>query len=156
MNTRKLSAAFMAAMMFAGAASALQVNAEGTTGILKAETVAISADQLAAQDYQVPVRLYIEENPGFAFMSFGFTYDERLSVVNYKESGVLLETENGAIKGVGDNPDLHLVWAGIMVNADSDTSEPIYCTEDGEYFVVTFQLPEDAKEGDVFEIEMLA
>ena len=156
MNTRKLSAAFMAAMMFAGAASALQVNAEGTTGILKAETVAISADQLAAQDYQVPVRLYIEENPGFAFMSFGFTYDERLSVVNYMESGVLLETENGAIKGVGDNPDLHLVWAGIMVNADSVTSEPIYCTEDGEYFVVTFQLPEDAKEGDVFEIEMLA
>lgn len=156
MYTRKITAALMAAMLFAGAMPAAEVSADEKTGVLKAETVAVTLDQLAAQDYQVPVKLFIEENPGFSFMSFGFTYDERLSVANYRESGVLLETPNGVIKGVGDNPDLHLVWAGIMVNADAVTSEPVYCTDDGEYFLVTFQLPEDAKDGDVFEIEMLA
>lgn len=156
MNTRKITAALMAAMLFAGAIPAATADADEKTGVLKAETVAVTLDQLEAQDYQVPVKLFIEENPGFAFMSFGFSYDERLTVENYMESGVLLETENGVIKGVGDNPDLHLVWAGIMVNADAATSEPVYCRDDGEYFLVTFKVPEDAKEGDVFEIEMLA
>ncbi len=155
MNMKKITAALMSAAIFAGTLPAAQADAELETGTLKAATVAITESELEAQDYMVPVMLSISDNPGFSFMGFGIEYDERLSVVNYQEIGVLKEPAAGVLKGVADNPDLDLMWGGIIVNSDTDTGEPIYCTGNGEFFVVTFEVPKDAKEGDVFEITML-
>ncbi|MBQ8687688.1 MAG: hypothetical protein IJ512_03940 [Ruminococcus sp.] len=157
--TRTLTAIMMAAAMLvpmtgcnSDPESGSQASSASNSVVLQAETVAIPLAQLQENDYKVSVPITITGHSGFTAVNFGILFDERIAPLNGKKSGILTDIE--VLSADALNEDLHFYWTSLLSNPDTITGETPVCQQEGEFWNVTFQLPEDAAAGDVFAVEI--
>ncbi len=132
---RACTAQLTAALILFGGAG-VPVHAADSAVALEIDTVTLTADELAALDYTVPVYVRITENTGFNVAEFGVAADERCTCTSEilwldYDDGFAITNEN-------------LTWR-TMAAADvwADT---------GTILRLDVTLPPDAQPGDTYEI----
>lgn len=103
------------------------------------ETVEITADALAAQDYQVPLTVYLDKNPGINYSEWGLKLDERCTYTA-SDKGMDFSTVSFI------NEERHFLWTAWTSGADLRDY-------DGGLLKLTVTVPKDAAPGTVYKIE---
>ncbi|MBQ8687197.1 MAG: hypothetical protein IJ512_01455, partial [Ruminococcus sp.] len=151
---KKTMAALSAAAVVAASAAVMAVPADAASGTISAGQITLTLDELKAANYKVTVPLSISGNTGFHQLGFGIKYDSRLTLSGSKRTGILSDYE--ASVGAGSNVAESFFWGGIAVAPDSITAEQLYCEGDGDFWNLTFTVPETAVEGDTYPLTMAA
>ena len=126
--------------------------AEGTLGIT-IEPVSVSENDLKNNNYELTVPVYLKGNSyGISFVNFGVKYDQQLELTNYAKGELLKEYHY--MDSTGYNEELHLLWFVGMVQEDPIKHAVINIEGDGELYQILFKIPESAKSGDEYTIEI--
>ncbi len=103
------------------------------------ETVEITVDELAEQDYTVPLIINLDKNPGINYSEWGLKLDDRCTdTANTK--GMDFSTVSYI------NDDRHFLWTAWTSGADSRDY-------DGTLLRLNVTVPKDAAPGTVYKIE---
>ena len=151
---KKSIAAISAAAVVAASAAVFAIPADAATATLTCDTVELTLSELQAMNNTVTLNVNISSNPGFSALGMGIKYDDRLTIVDTADTGVLAAVKNTS--GVGNNAAEKVVWLGVAVMKNALTGKNVYATGDGAVWYFTFEVPSDAKEGDVYPVQMLA
>ncbi len=106
------------------------------------ETVEISAADLKAQDYTVPVYVNLDKNAGVTYAEWGLAFDERctFAVETKPEEPLALSVY------FSENPEAHFLWtAWASGSQPNDSTGPI--------MIVNVTLPKDAAAGDFYTVD---
>ena len=167
MRTLKRVAAIVcsATVLAAVSVTAFIANAQETvpmkdrTSELTAGKANIVADQVYAQPGEkISYSLYVTNNTGFAISGLALYYDSRLDAVQNDElteiDPVFDTGEITALKGGQNlyqfaslNETVSVVSAGTIGNSNATT-------EEGKYITFYFNVPSDAKPGDIFPMDV--
>ena len=140
-----------AATLFAIGATAMTASADATVKIV-AEKVSIYEDDLKAANYIVPYSFSLENNVGYAASGIQLLYDNSvLDVVAEEDDATLAVYEEGpAAKNLTQLVTRNAA-KGIVGYSTQGTRNN---TADGKVITVNFILPETAKAGDKYEINL--
>ena len=167
MRTLKRVAAIVcsATVLAAVSVTAFIANAQETvpmkdrTSELTAGKANIVADQVYAQPGEkISYSIYVTNNTGFAISGIALYYDSRLDAVQDDElteiDPVFDSGEITALKGGQNlyqfaslNETVSVVSAGTIGNSNATT-------EEGKYITFYFNVPSDAKPGDIFPMDV--
>lgn len=150
----RLSAAAIAfaasATLLCGCSSDTEKPTDGP--VLQAGTVEISLTELQKNDYAVTVPISITGHSGFTGVHFGVLFDSRIKPTSGYKTGVL--TEIDILSADALNEEKCFYWTSIISNPDTVTGQTPVCEQEGEFWNITFQLPENAASGDIFSIKI--
>ncbi len=119
------------------------------TGIILAiDTVEVTPGELAANNNRVFVNISIKNNPGFIAIGGNIKYDERLTLRSSKESGILIDDSFNVVTYLGGA--LGYINLAFYLESEIPTDEPVMCEDDGVFWTLCFELPEDAAVGDEY------
>lgn len=106
------------------------------------ETVEISLSDLAAQDYTVPVHVYLEQNAGVTYSEWGLKMDERctFAVQSPADEPLALTVYHA------ENAEQHFIWTAWASGTQIISST-------GPILVVDVTLPKDAAAGDKYTVD---
>ena len=106
------------------------------------ETVEISLADLAAQDYTVPVHVYLEQNAGVTYSEWGLKMDERctFAVQSPADEPLALTVYHA------ENAEQHFIWTAWASGTQIISST-------GPILVVDVTLPKDAAAGDKYTVD---
>ena len=116
---------------------------------LKGQEITLTLDELKAQNYEVKWGVELTGNPGYTNSGASITYADGLTV-KAGSNGMPVKTKGPAGGELTlicqDKPEDHLLgWA---------TNGAEICADDGVIVTFTFVVPQTAKEGDKWEMEL--
>ena len=106
------------------------------------ESVEISVETLKAQQYQVPLKITIDVNPGITYSEWGCAVHAPAKAIEASAEGADFST----VAAVAD--DGSAIWTAWSSGLE-------LVTDPGLLLTLTVQLPEDAAPGDTFTVEYL-
>lgn len=103
------------------------------------ETVEISAEELAAQDYTVPLLITLDQNPGISYSEWGLKLDDRCT---YETSTKGMDFSTVAYI----NEEKHFLWTAWASGSQ-------LADYDGTLLQLNVTVPHDAASGTTYKIE---
>ncbi len=122
-------------------------SAETSDATIIIETVEVTPSELNSNNNCVYVYVSINNNPGFSAIGSNLKYDERLTPISSKQSDMLLSDDYNLIRPIGAAEGY--INMSFVIDYDSTKA---YCEDDGRFWKMCYELPEDAAVGDEYVI----